>query len=534
MLNGKKGLMLCLAMVLLFVGVIAGCGNNNEKSEAGESSPSTSEENPDSEPVVENAKPVELSVFSWMFEGADSQDSQIYKHLQEKLNIRLKVITASWNDWEEKLNVMIASGEMPDVFVSYGIDRPVQYRQWIKEGMLLPLSDYSEQYPNMKASLANFEHLAKTTDNKHYALPIFNESGSGKMAVSGHNILIRKDWLDKLNLQMPKTIDEFYAVAKAFTEGDPDGNNKKDTYGYSSSAGGIWWQYPLFNAFDTSTDRWEKKDGQWVPEVISDETRDGLVLLNQLYKEKILDPEFMLNTDDQKIEKFITGKVGIMIHNANATFYNDFYDKFEQAYPDADPKSIFTWVGTLVGKTGAQRMDGFNNFWAETSVNASISDEKKKKSLELLDYLLSSEGQQLMMNGIEGVHYSKDGDKITPLMTDEEKGKDKAFSLKALVSWNSDFLADSTPNKEDIVAMAKSTGDFAVPNPLAYLNISPEELDPSIPSQLNDLVNEKFVKIIVESKDVSADFSSFKEEWLSKGGTKVIEVTNKQAQAEGR
>lgn len=138
------------------------------------------------------------------------------------------------------------------------------------------------------------------------------------------------------------------------------------------------------------------------------------------------------------------------------------------------------------------------------------------------------------MNGIEGVHYSKDGDKITPLMTDEEKGKDKAFSLKALVSWNSDFLADSTPNKEDIVAMAKSTGDFAVPNPLAYLNINPEELDPSIPSQLNDLVNEKFVKIIVESKDVPADFASFKEEWLSKGGTKVIEATNKQAQAEGR
>ncbi|MDI4646504.1 extracellular solute-binding protein [Cohnella hashimotonis] len=533
MFNRRNKLVFAVMAAFALGSVLSGCGNNNNGAASSAPSAATASGSAVNAPS-ESAEPVELSVFSWMFEGADAPDSVIYKQLQEKLNIRIKPITASWNDWEEKLNVMIASGEMPDVFVSYGIDRPVQYRQWIKEGMVLPISDYADQYPNIKNSLANFEVLAKTTGNKQYSLPIYNEAGSGKDAVSGHNILIRKDWLDKLNLQVPTTIDEFYAVAKAFSENDPDGNGKKDTYGYTSSSGGVWWQYPIFNAFDTSTERWEKEEGQWTPEVISDETKDAVTFLNGMYNEKILDPEFMLNTDDKKIEKFVTGKVGMIIHNANATFYNDIYNKFLKASPDADPKSIFTWVGTLKGKSGIQRMDGFNNFWCETSINAGISEEKQKKALELLDYLLSDEGQNLMLNGVEGVHYKKEGDKIVPLLSDEEKSKDKAFSLKALVSWNTDYLPDSTPNKEDIVALSKSTGDYAVPNPLAYLNISEDALDPSIPNQLNDYVNEEIIKLIVESKDVNVDFVKFKDAWLSKGGTKVIEETNKEAVAEGR
>jgi ABC-type glycerol-3-phosphate transport system substrate-binding protein len=528
MFNTTKKWFILVTAVLALTSVLSACGGGNNAGSSTNTLPANTAPSQASEPV-------ELSVFSWMFDGADAPDSAIYKQLQDKLNIHLKPVTASWNDWEEKLNVMIASGEMPDVFISYGIDRPVQYRQWIKEGMILPISDSAEQYPNIKKSLANFDILAKTTGDKHYALPIFNESGSGKNAVSGHNILIRKDWLDKLNLQVPTTIDEFYAVAQAFTENDPDGNNKKDTYGYTSSSGGVWWQYPIFNAFDTSTDRWEKKDGQWAPEIISDETRNAVVFLNKMYNEKILDPEFILNTDDKKIEKFVTGKVGMIIHNANTTFYNDIYNKFKQAQPAADPKSIFTWVGTLRGETGIQRMDGSNNFWCETSINANISEEKQKKALELLDYLLSDEGQNLMLNGIEGVHYKQDGDKIVPLMSDEEKSKDKAFGLKALVSWNTDYLPDNTPNKEEIVALSKSTGDYAVPNPLAYLNISEQVLDPSIQNQLSDFVNEEIVKLIVEPKDkVAADFETFKKSWLSKGGTKVIEETNKEAAVEGR
>ncbi|MCM3746090.1 extracellular solute-binding protein [Paenibacillus pasadenensis] len=523
----KKKWIASMAVVPLLAGVIAGCSGGNN----GEGPANTSAEN-NGGGSDKPAAPVELSVFRWDFEGVDSPESAIYKRLQEKLNIKVKPINASWNDWEEKLNVMIASGEMPDVFISNGIGKPIQYHQWIKEGLILNLSDYTSQYPNIGKVLANFEVLAKSTDGKHYGLPIGNP-GSSKNSENGHNILIRKDWLDKLNLKVPTTIDEFYEVAKAFTENDPDGNGKKDTYGYTSSSGGVWWQYPIFNAFDASTGRFQKTaDGKFEPEVISPGMEQGIGLLNKMYKEKILDPDFMLNTDEQKLEKFITGKVGIIVNNLNSTFYTDITNKFKKAFPDKDPKSIFTWVGTLKGVNGQQRMDGSSSFWLQTSINAGISDEKKQKVLELMNYLLSEEGQDLMLNGIEGVHYKVvDGKKVPDK---DAVDKDKGFLLKSLVSWNTDFLPDSLANREDIIAAAKSTGDFAVPDPLEFMAIPEDALDPGMVGELGDYVNQQVVDMIVKSKDVPADFAKFKEEWLKKGGTKLVEETNKQAAAEGR
>ncbi|SDS86237.1 carbohydrate ABC transporter substrate-binding protein, CUT1 family [Paenibacillaceae bacterium GAS479] len=521
----KKKWISSMAVVPLLAGVLAGCSGGNN----GDSAPAANNGGQSEKPSA----PVELTVFRWDYEGIDSPDSAIYKRLQEKLNIKLKPIVASWNDWEEKLNVMIASGEMPDLFISNGIGKPIQYNQWIKEGLVLNLSDYTTEYPNIGKSLANFEMLAKPTGGKHYGLPIFNESGSGKDSINGHNILIRKDWLDKLGLKVPTTTDEFYEVAKAFTENDPDGNGKKDTYGYTSSSGGVWWQYPIFNAFDASSDRFKKTaDGKFEPEVISPGMEQAVSFLNKMYNEKILDPDFMLNTDEQKFEKFITGKTGMIINNLNSTFYTDITNKFLKAYPDKDPKSIFTWVGTLKGTNGKQRMDGGSNFWLQTSVNANMSDEKKKKALELLNYLLSDEGQDLMLNGIEGVHYKVvDGKKVPNKDAIE---KDKAFLLKSLVSWNTDFLPESLENREEIIAAAKSTGDYAMPNPLEHMAIPEEALDPSLVGELGDFVNQQIVELIVKSKNVPADFTKFKEEWLKKGGTKLVEETNKQAAAEGR
>ncbi|OXM14401.1 extracellular solute-binding protein [Paenibacillus herberti] len=526
----KKKWVSSMAIVPLLAGVLAGCsgGNNGEPAPAANNSGVQSKE---------PAAPVELTVFRWDYEGIDSPDSAIYKRLQEKLNIKLKPIVASWNDWEEKLNVMIGTGDMPDIFVSSGIGRPVQYNQWIREGLVLNLSDYTTEYPNLGKSLANFEVLTKPTGGKHYGLPIFNESGSGKNSINGHNILIRKDWLDKLGLKAPTTIDEFYKVAKAFTDNDPDGNNKKDTYGFSSSSSGnpVFWFYPIFNAFDASTDRFKKTaDGKFEPEVISPGMEQGISFLNKMNKEKILDPDFMVNTDEQKMEKFITGKVGMIVNNLNSWFYTDITNKLKKAYPDRDPKSIFTWVGTLKGANGQQRMDGSPNFWLQTSVKADLPDDKKKKALELLDYLLSEEGQDLVLNGVEGVHYKVEGDKKVPIMAAEERDKDKGFLLKSLVSWNTDFLPEGLENREEIIAAAKSTGDYAVPNPLEYMVIPEDALDSSLPGELGDYVNQRLAEIIVNSKDVPADFSKYKEEWLKKGGTKLVEETNKQAAAEGR
>lgn len=73
-----------------------------------------------------------------------------------------------------------------------------------------------------------------TKDGKTYGLacaPVLTE---------GQVMVIRQDWLDNLGLKAPATLDEFEAVIRAFTEDDPDGNGKKDTYGFTYEGDSIY------------------------------------------------------------------------------------------------------------------------------------------------------------------------------------------------------------------------------------------------------------------------------------------------------
>ena len=69
--------------------------------------------------------------------------------------------------------------------------------------------------------------LIEYDDGKIYG--VFNKFEGGTLPT------VRQDWMEKLNLEEPKTLDDFYNVFKAFKEQDPDGNGKDDTYGLSTA-----------------------------------------------------------------------------------------------------------------------------------------------------------------------------------------------------------------------------------------------------------------------------------------------------------
>jgi len=252
--------------------------------------------------------PVEVSIL--MPGGITLQDdSPIYKELQKKLNIKLKIQTSAWDDYDQNLNIMMASGELPDLFFNYSVGMFMGeylgvYKKWIQEGMLLAMSDYTDNYPNLAKRLSNFEGEKKASGGKHYSLYLQN---SNKETQNGGAWYIRKDWIDKLKIGMPKTTEEFYQVARALTNNDPDGNGKADTYGLGA-AENLQDLYPLINSFNASLMRARVIDGVWTPEVVSDEMKNALRYVKKLYDEKIMDPEFMLIKQEQKIEKFVTEK----------------------------------------------------------------------------------------------------------------------------------------------------------------------------------------------------------------------------------
>ena len=150
-----------------------------------------------------------------------------YQIVKDKLNINLKLtnLPSSEADQNTKINAAGAANTLPDIFM---VSNEV-YSTLVSKRLLAPVDAMYAKMPNRTAKLYDADSRAFTTIDGHsYALA---QPGS---IVRNEGVLIRKDWLDKLGLSVPKTTDEFMAVMKAFTEKDPDGNGKNDTYGYGA------------------------------------------------------------------------------------------------------------------------------------------------------------------------------------------------------------------------------------------------------------------------------------------------------------
>ncbi|GFZ82665.1 hypothetical protein GCM10008018_30640 [Paenibacillus marchantiophytorum] len=128
-----------------------------------------------------------------------------------------------------KLPVMIASGEYPDI-VSGKIDGFNKYGQ---SGAFIPLNEPIAKWaPNIKKNLIDNPEAKSQTiafDGNHYSVPMLSAMRTSE------GMLVRKDWLDRLGLPMPETIDDWYTMLKAFKEKDANGNgDSNDEVPFSS------------------------------------------------------------------------------------------------------------------------------------------------------------------------------------------------------------------------------------------------------------------------------------------------------------
>ena len=159
--------------------------------------------------------------------NGNADDMEIFKIMEEKTNVHLNFEQIPQADWEEKVLLTLNGGvDLPDALYSGYSLTSTQLLQFGGQGLLLPLNDLIEQYmPNFKAKLeAHPEVKAAITapDGNIYSLPFCRFDGLTGQIPS--NMFINKVWLDKLNLEVPTTIDELETVLTAFKENDCNGN----------------------------------------------------------------------------------------------------------------------------------------------------------------------------------------------------------------------------------------------------------------------------------------------------------------------
>ncbi|MEF3303176.1 extracellular solute-binding protein [Paenibacillus sp. GYB003] len=350
-----------------------------------------------------NKPQMDISVTTITFGGTPSNDLDGYKELNNKFNVKMNVNYIPANNINEKLNALLASKELTDVmFVEY-LESTPSYLNAVQQGAFWDLTPYVKHYPNLsKYPESVWENLK--VDGKIMSLPRVRPL-DGHMAMS-----IRQDWLDKLGLQAPKTMDELYNVMEAFTKKDPDGNGKADTYGlvFVGAPTGIM---PMFG----SGNNWaQDAAGNLIPDWWTPQFRDGLAFLNKAYQAGLLLPDFPVLKSTQLKEMLLQSKAGIAFNNIIDSYL------YSLDLQKVVPQGKLTAYEVPAAADGKSHYTQAPGYYGQLLINKKVSEEKLKKILEIYDYTATKEGFNLIAYGIKDKDYKEAADGFVT-QTDEGK-----------------------------------------------------------------------------------------------------------------
>lgn len=316
----------------------------------------------------------------WFPEG-DSIDSNIYtRRFSEELGINYEFKwTCPGSQAGEKMNTMLASGDLPDFLSVDPVTFEKMYNAGLLEDLTVPLIEYASEYTR-KYLTGDFKYLLDrvTRDGKYYGIP----NGFGYQD-GGDMIWIRKDWLDKLGLEKPTTLAELEVIMDAFVHKDPDGNGVDDTYaiamyGASQSA----WTYTLdnafFNMFNSYPNIWyENSQGEIENGMFGEEsrvrTRAAIEKAAEYYQKGYINADFATMDYDMRNEDMFNGKSGI--------FFADVWGAYWPLilHIDMDPEADWIPVPVVDGDFGAAKVGR-----EVTSVNNILVATKGCKNPEAL------------------------------------------------------------------------------------------------------------------------------------------------------
>jgi putative aldouronate transport system substrate-binding protein len=448
-------------------------------------------------------------------QGDDRIVAEINKRFGIKLNVKIVPQGAF-----DKINVAFASGDLPDVVTTQYPSDAVS--QWIKEGLIVPINDYLKEMPTIKGRLD--KSLSWTAvEGKYYGYPFITQ-----LERSNNTIQFRADWLEKLGLQPPKTLDEFYNTLKAIVTKDPDGNGKDDTYGYttvktsgSGTINGFNW---VFYAYGLPYSDWVLDDkGNIAPKFEHPSFKKGMEYLKKLMDEKLIEPEFMLNDTQMKEQKFYKSKVGFM---DGALFRH--VNRIETSLQKVEPKGKLGFIDPPAGPDGKRGMNQASKGGLFTAVTKMAKNPEK--AAKFIEFMISPEGREFLQLGIEGIHYTKKDGKIVYNEPEREKDNFAPGGWSHPLAWGNvtypldqNYLPESEPGKERAIESVEIASRNIVPSLVKYTTKAEIEYN----GVVNELYNQYFMNMLNGKIGIDKGIAELGQKWRAQGGDKILkEVTD--------
>lgn len=434
--------------------------------------------------------------------------------------------------WEstKQWPVLFAAGTAPDLILEY--DNNSRNSLYLQK-QLMPLDDLiaksSNEYKKLTEKYPDMLKIGKKPDGKIYD---FARAGSLR---EGKPIAIRKDWLDKLNLQVPKTVEDFYTVIKSFAKNDPDGNGKDDTFGYNLSGPGQFLISAMLGMGTTGADWFQPWSVENSKLTFSwDKIRDYVEFQKKLFDEGLVDRDFLVDKNgDKATQDWINGKLGIQYTNKGPTDAGVL-----KPFMANNPNAEFIFMQPPKSKYGqfSVDMDGGASAWG--AINAACKDPVSV--MKYVDFMNSEKAATYLKLGPEGKYFTKNPQgeyKITD-----------ANVKKLEYDYNPDITMIISPLLTDSIIFAAGDDAFAKEqrrlNELkakTYRVKGTQGVDnianlPALSEELNvaktdatklciDIISQTIVG--GPSKSVDKCMEDLKSTWKKSGGEKILEYYTK-------
>ncbi len=460
-------------------------------------------------------KPFVITSFSpfYLQQPPKLKDNLVIRKIEEYTNTKLQIDYVPSANYRDKLNVIIASAQLPMVTVVEGsLIKTGNIVNAARYGMFWDVGAVLKSYPGLNSFYNNGILLANSSiDGKLYGLP-------RPRPVGRVGLVYRKDWLKALNLKVPTTMQEFYETAKAFTKNDPDRNGKNDTIGYqfadTDSVSPSWNGIATLTCALGGVNYWGIKDGKAIPDFMTSEYMDVLKLFKKMYEEKLINMDFGMALGNKRYEMFNKGLAG-MYFGTLSDVPNQHGDLYK-VVPTAELAIAPAFTGPKGQRTNAAN-PGHNGMlmFSKTAVK---TEAEFKQIMDFYNKMVSGEMQNLLTYGIEGTHYIV------------ENGKPKLSNAKLLQDETADFanilmlrpavvetVADS-PIKMAMNAAFKDNEKYIVPN-IADALLSPTAAERG--GEIDKIIVDARVKFVMGELD-EAGFKKAVAEWVTRGGDKIM------------
>jgi putative aldouronate transport system substrate-binding protein len=498
----NKRITLVLAGILAVTTILSGCGSGSKSA-----SSSTDDKTITIMAPVINTDP-------------PASDSQLQKKLEELTGYKVNITWVPNSSYGDKVSITMASDKVPELMVIQGKDAPTISN--VKKGAFWKLDDYIKDYPN----LSKYDEQIRLNAS-------FNGDTYGiyrKRDVIRADVAIRKDWLDKLGLKVPTTLDELTNVLDKFTNNDPDGNGINDTTGMvipkwpgalntgsPFDAMAVW-----FGAPNTTT----IKDGKVVPDFMTDEYMKSLDYFKMLFDKGYMNKDFAVLDSNNWDDAFVNGKAGVLVDTQSRTM-DKLAKMMNEKYGD-DGKhgdSYVEMVGNIITDAGDHILPTSGYSGLLMVPKQGVKDEKQlRKVLDFMDKLNSKEITMLLNNGIEGVHYQiKDG-QYTPT-TDKALLNDSVYAQLSTNTQSFDIKKVVYGNRleADRNDIMKNGEKKAVFDPCAALT---SDIYAKKGAQLQNIMNDARIQYIAGQIDKDG-YKAAIQQWLSTGGQDYISELTK-------